>query len=73
MTDSKEPEKTRPWLLVEPAPLPRDVPLEETAAEFHFQGDIEGKYDGVEGARRLLEELEDPSWSARLKRFFGFL
>jgi hypothetical protein len=71
MSNSSKPEKDFSWLGIEPDPPPWDVPLDETFAHFHFQGDLEGKYDDVEGARRLWEELHDPSWSARLKRFFG--
>lgn len=57
------------WLPIKPDPPPWDLPLDETVAHFHFQGDLEGKYDDVAGAKRLWEEREDRSWSARLKRF----
>ncbi len=68
MPDSPSQNWSRPWLPVQPDPPPWDVPLDQTAAHIHFQGDLKGKYEDVEGARRLLEELEDRSWSARLKR-----
>lgn len=59
------------WLPIQADPPPWDVPLDETMADIHFLGDVKGKYDGPEGLRRLLEEEEDQSWSARLKRFLG--
>jgi hypothetical protein len=69
MSDSRSARDPHSWLPVQPDPPPWDVPLDETTAHIHFQGDRKGKYDDAEGARRLLEEWEDKSWSARLKRF----
>lgn len=71
MSDSQSPREFPSWLPHQPDPPPWDVPLDQTTAHIRFSGDLEGKYDGVEGARRWFEEQEDPSWSARLKRFLG--
>ena len=71
MPDSPERKDPNEWLRKRPDPVPWDVPLDETVAHIHFQGDVKGKYDGPDGARRLFEEREDRSLLARFKRFFG--